>query len=55
MKYRELDNNQIRFLTDIRQTYQTFLDAKQATARFKGSMKWKNWYFAFQIECFTFI
>lgn len=42
MKYRDLDNNQIRFLTDIRQTYQTFLDAKQATARFKGSMKWKT-------------
>lgn len=42
MKYRELDNNQIRFLTDIRQTYQTFLDAKENLLRFKGSMKWKT-------------
>lgn len=42
MKYRELDNNQLRFLTDIRQTYQTFLDAKDELRRFKGSMKWKR-------------
>lgn len=42
MKYKELDNNQVRFLTDIRQTYQTFLDAKEDLARFKGSMKWKT-------------
>ncbi len=41
MKFKQLDNNQIRFLTDIRQTYQTFLDAKEELTRFKGSMKWK--------------
>ncbi len=41
MKFKQIDNNQIRFLTDIRQTYQTFLDAKEELTRFKGSMKWK--------------
>lgn len=30
MKYKELDNNQIRFLTDIRQTYQTKWISTQA-------------------------
>ena len=42
MKYKELDNNQLRLLTDIRQTYQAFLDAKEELNRFKGSMKWKT-------------
>lgn len=42
MKYKELDNNQLRFLTDIRQTYQAYLEAKEDLARFKGSMKWKK-------------
>lgn len=42
MKYKELDNNQLRFQTDIRQTYQAYLEAKEDLARFKGSMKWKK-------------
>ncbi len=29
MKYKELDNDQLRFLTDIRQTYQAYLEAKE--------------------------
>lgn len=28
MKYKELDHDQLRFLTDIRQTYQAYLEAK---------------------------
>lgn len=39
MKYSELDNNQVRLLTDIHQTYQASLDAKEELVRFKGSMK----------------